>query len=213
MADKRLSLFLNSDVQPPPTDDNHVNLLLVDLGGGDYGLMVGGAQLNGNVTVGDITVTNFPDPQNVAVANGADVTLGAKADAAATDETSTASLVAIAKALLRELRTTRAKNLVPTNGDTSAVSGDVSDSVVTLANFMSNPAWFNTIAQVTITAYGQPIMFLWDGQNPTATDGHYIPAYGTAVVEGLTNVQNVRMIRADDATADARVTVTPETPV
>ena len=67
MADKRLALFLGSDTQPPDTDTIHANLLLTDMGGGDYAVNVIGG--GGGSPVAPVVKGNLTDASGTIAVN------------------------------------------------------------------------------------------------------------------------------------------------
>lgn len=59
-----------------------------------------------------------------------------------------------------------------------------------------------------ITARTAGVMVRWDGGAPTASLGHFVPANGTLILEGTTNVNALQLIR--EASSDSTVSVTLE---
>ncbi len=117
----------------------------------------------------------------MSIADGADVTQGAKADAAATTDTGTFSLIALFKRLLQKL-TAQLPAALDTNGALKVGSSPLSiaiegahsqdttiDSVTTIT-----PTGDYLIMQATVA--GKNVRFTLDGVNPTASFGFVLVA-------------------------------------
>lgn len=58
-----------------------------------------------------------------------------------------------------------------------------------------------------ITVATDAIRYRYDGGDPSATVGHYLPANGETVIEGQENIARLRFIRAGSSDATLSVTL------
>lgn len=57
-----------------------------------------------------------------------------------------------------------------------------------------------------VTVESNPIRYRLDGTAPTSSEGHLLNANDTLVVQGYTNIKNLKMIRQGGSDATVRVT-------
>jgi hypothetical protein len=80
-------------------------------------------------------------------------------------------------------------------------------AVVALAGFSFTAPHATNARRATITNGAVAVRFTWSGTDPTATLGHYLAANESWVVDGQSNVGNLKLL---STAGDSIVTVTLE---
>lgn len=60
---------------------------------------------------------------------------------------------------------------------------------------------------ITVDGGANPLRYLYHGQNPTASSGHYVAANGRAEVIGTQNINQLRLISTQAAGSAATITL------
>lgn len=172
-------------VRDPRNNGKHVllGLTLVDTVNGEpvYGLSVGGSGLSGAITI----------------ANGADVTLGAKADAAAADDTSPASVMSLVKRVAQRLTDIRAA---------LATTLPVGGSLVTITTELTRPADTTAYAANDVVSNSTSATTLLTMTNCARVAGGSGYITGVRVVTNLKSItprMRVHMLNANNPTIAA----------